>query len=194
MNRLVVYSILLCLLVGCGGSDRVLSAERQTARGSEALSAAVWLLENEPYRNIDCSAFVRACYHSAEMKAYLRRQPSGRSMARGLFRFCTDRWIRRARFADIQPGDLVFFNKTYDANRDGAINGGDRWTHVGIAESFSEGKLVYLDASKGRKGPRIRRRSFSILPKGKNENVARDPATGARITHKDTFDSAFGME
>ena len=188
-----VFPILL-LLSGCAGSPIRSSLEGPGVSPADALLDAQWRLAHDPRRDLDCSTFVRLCYRSDAMTAFLEDQPPHRGAAQGLFRFCTEYWRRRARFDEIRPGDLVFFNMTYDANHDGRIDMGDRWTHVGIAESFSGGKLVYIDSSKGRKGPRARRRSFSILPGGKNEHVATDPATGRRITHFETFDSAFGME
>jgi hypothetical protein len=40
------------------------------------------------------------------------------------------------------PGDLVFFHDTYDRDRDGGAD--DRFTHVGIVESVSDGTVVFL--------------------------------------------------
>jgi cell wall-associated NlpC family hydrolase len=168
--------------------------DRETASPQEALDNAERFIAERPDWSVDCSGFVRACYHSAEMTRYALHQPPGRNMAQSLFRFCTDRWHRRKRFNEIQPGDILIFDKTYDANHDGHIDEKDRWTHAGLAVSFGDGLLVYLDASEGRKGPKIRRRSFSIKTGGKNETVATDKATGRRITHRETFNAAFGPE
>jgi hypothetical protein len=182
-------------LSGCATAAKGPSTEEPRGVSSvAALANARTYLNERPDWNIDCSGFVRACYRSAEMTNYAKRQPPGRNLSQTLFRYCTDHWKRRARFADIRPGDMLIFNMTYDANRDGRINEIDRWTHAGIAESFQDGLLIYLDASKGRKGPKLRRRSFSIKTGGKNETVATDPATGTKITHRETFDSSFGME
>ncbi len=42
-----------------------------------------------------------------------------------------------------QPGDLVFFHNTYDANNDGKVN--DRWTHVGIVEKVrKDGTVIFV--------------------------------------------------
>jgi len=168
--------------------------DRETAAPSEALENGESYLKERADWAIDCSGFVRACYHSAEMTRYAISQPPGRNMAQSLFRFCTDRWHRRKRFAEIRPGDILIFDKTYDANHDGRIDAADRWTHAGLVESFRDGLLTYLDASEGRKGAKLRRRFFSIKPGGKNETVAVDRATGRKIKHKETFDAAFGPE
>lgn len=192
---LAFAATLLGLLGGCAAPGRyAMPDDRDTASPREALANAEHYLKTRPTWRVDCTGFVRACYHSAEMTDYARRQPPGRNMAQSLFRFCTDHWKRRARFAMIQPGDIVIFDKTYDANRDGHIDDKDRWTHAGLVESFEDGVLTYLDASEGRKGAKIRRRSFSIKKDGKNETVAHDPTTGRAIHHRETFDAAFGPE
>jgi hypothetical protein len=182
-------------LAGCAGTGRyVMPDDRETASPRGALENAKRYLSERPNWDIDCSGFVRACYHSAEMADYALRQPPGRNLAQTLFRFCTDHWHRRPHFADIRPGDIVIFDKTYDANHDGHTDAKDRWTHAGLVESFRNGMLTYFDASEGRKGPKLKRRSFSIKTGGKNETVAVDKATGRRIKHRETFDAAFGAE
>jgi cell wall-associated NlpC family hydrolase len=194
-------ALLACLvfgfgwLAGCAGPGRyTIPADGATASPGEAVENAEDYLAKRPDWNIDCSGFVRACYHSAAMTEYAYRQPPARNLAQTLFRFCTAHWHRRAKFADIRPGDIVIFDKTYDANHDGEINEKDKWTHAGIVESFKGGMLTYLDASKGRKGHKLKRRSFSIKNGGKNETVAVDRKTGRHITHRETFNAAFGIE
>lgn len=189
------------VLTGCaaharstGGSQARTLPRQSVAASHPALANAQRYLEERPGWDIDCSGFVRACYRSEAMTRYAQRQPASRNMAQVLFRYCTDHGKRRKRFAEMQPGDIVIFNKTYDANRDGAIDEKDRWTHAGIVESYEDGVLTYLDSSRGRKGDKIRRRAFSIRPGGLNERVAVDPKTGTVIRHRETFDSAFGLE
>jgi len=182
------------LLAGCAGNRYTLSDRGQAATGAEALRTAEKILTTHPGWDVDCTGFVMACYRSPEMARYVRAQPPGRNLAQSIFRFCTDDGVRRTRFLQIQPGDILIFDKTYDANHDGHIDEKDKWTHAGIAVSFEDGLLTYIDASRGRKGRNIRLRSFSIRPGGKNERVAVDPATGRRILHRETFDAAFGLE
>jgi len=182
------------LLAGCAGNRYTRSDRGRAATGAEALTTAQDILKRHPSWDVDCTGFLMACYHSPEMARYVRHQPNGRNLAQSIFRFCTDYGVRRARFVQIQPGDILIFDKTYDANHDGHIDDQDKWTHAGIAVSFEDGLLTYIDASRGRKGRNVQRRSFSIRPGGKNERVAIDPATGRRILHRETFNAAFGLE
>ena len=60
-----------------------------------------------------------------------------------------------------QPGDLVFFHNTYDANKDGQVN--DRWTHVGIVEKVRrDGTVIFISrVSRGIKRYRMNVSSFN---------------------------------
>ncbi|HEY5038125.1 MAG TPA: hypothetical protein VIJ93_03530, partial [bacterium] len=98
---------------------------------------------------------------------------------------------RRARAGDIQPGDILIFNKTYDINHDGHIDDKDVFTHTGIVETFNNMMVTYVDASEGRKPPRLHRRQFSFYGDGHNETVTKDPATGRKIHARETFYAAY---
>ena len=100
---------------------------------------------------------------------------------------------RRAHAADIQPGDILIFNKTYDKNRDGHIDEKDTDTHCALVEWFQDMTVTYIDASESRKPPRLHRRQFSFYDRGPNEHVAVDPATGRRIRARETFYAAYEM-
>jgi hypothetical protein len=125
------------------------------------------------------------------MKSFFNRGTGHRNLTRGLKDYLSAEGTRRGRAEDIRPGDILIFNFTYDLNRDGHINAEDALTHAGIAEKLENGLVVYLDASESRKPPRLRRRAFSLFGEGHNEVVATDPATGRKIRHRETFDSAF---
>ena len=166
-----------------------------SATSEEAIRNAKRYLNTNPNWNIDCSHFVLECYHSPELRDFLNRRKYGHNLVYDLNYFLTQKKTRRAKAADIQPGDILIFSKTYDINRDGHIDDKDVFTHAGIVESFDNMLVVYIDASKGRKAPTLRRRSFSFYPKKRSENgrVAVDPATKKEILHKETFYAAYAM-
>lgn len=150
-------------------------------------------LKARPHWYVDCSQFVRACVASPRLDGFLKRHPSGGRLTLGIYRYLRANGVERQRLSEIQPGDILFFHKTYDADRDGSIDSNDAFTHVGIAESFRNGVLTYIDASKSRRYPILRRRSFSTREGGKNERVATDPRTGRAIRHRETYAAAFGF-
>ena len=157
----------------------------------DTVSRARSYLAERPDWDIDCSNFVRACVRSEAMDSYLASQ-GGRNLTLSIFGYLRRYGAERKQPGAIQPGDILIFHKTYDANRDGAIDSQDLYTHLGIAESMKDGVLTYIDASKGRKDPKIRRRSFSFREDGKNERGATDPKTGRVIRHRETYAAAFG--
>jgi hypothetical protein len=162
------------------------------ASAEEAIKTAEDILKHQPDRETDCSHFVLACYHSARMAAFFRKQKPGENLTYYLNEYLAKANTRRARAADIQPGDILIFNKTYDLNRDGHIDDNDVYTHAGIVESFQDWVVTYLDASLGRH-PIVQRRRFSFYGNKYNETVAKDPATGTKIHHRDTFYAAYAV-
>src|SRR6266542_2553732 len=54
----------------------------------------------------------------------------------------TGRWCSSTAAAWPSPGDLVFFDDTYDRNRNGRAD--DRLTHVGIVEYVVDGTVVFV--------------------------------------------------
>lgn len=68
-----------------------------------------------------------------------------------------------------QPGDLVFFHNTYDANNDGQVN--DGWTHVGIVEKVrGDGTVIFVSrVSRGIERYRMNLLSFTIHRVGKGK-------------------------
>jgi len=187
----VGFVFCLLALAGCASAP-LYEYEAAPASPSATLSRAQAYLAERPDWNIDCSNFVRACVKSEAMDNWLSGN-GGKNLTLSIFRYLRGHGTERKDPSDIRPGDILIFHKTYDANRDGAIDSLDVYTHSGIAESMKDGVLTYIDSSKGRKDPKIRRRSFSFREGGKNERVATDPRTGRAILHRETFATAFGM-
>ena len=180
--RFLCSAILLCSLEGCVSYSRnALMENGPTASPEEAIRTAENILLHNPDWHIDCSHFVLACYHSSSMNAFLNRRKYNHNLVYDLNYYLTQQKTRRKRASDIQPGDILIFNKTYDINHDGRIDDKDVFTHAGLVESFKDWVVTYIDASESRKGHILRRRSFSFIGDKNNEKVARDPATGRRI-------------
>lgn len=101
----------------------------------------------------DCTGFVRLVYEQlgfALMEHGAPKDNGVTAMWRGARRSGALR--KRA-----QPGDIVFFEETYDRNRDGRRN--DGLTHVGIAEEvLADGTVVFLH--RGGKG--VARSRFNL--------------------------------
>ena len=162
------------------------------ASPEEAIQDAEHFLQDNPNWKIDCSHFVLACYHSPEMDRFFAKFGYLRhNLTKDLRIYLEQKKTRRPRAADIQPGDILIFNMTYDKNHDGRIDEKDTDTHCGLVESFHDMVVTYVDASESRKPPRLHRRTFSFYGEGHNETVATDPATGRKIHARDTFYAAY---
>jgi hypothetical protein len=184
---------MLLIGMGCAPSFMNLRGGVQ-ASPEEAIHNAEDSLEHNRNWKIDCSHFVLNCYHSSEMNAFLNRRKYHHNLVYDLNYYLTQKKTRRPRAADIKPGDILIFNRTYDINRDGRIDEKDVFTHAGLVEWFDRDKMLvtYIDASESRKLPRIHRRMFSFYGEGNNETVAVDPATGRKIHARETFYAAYG--
>jgi hypothetical protein len=95
--------------------------------------------------NPDCSGFVEAVYQSEgiPLRALMERTaPGERSAVRAAWR-TVERYGNIAG-AGVQPrpGDLVFFNHTYDRDRNGRLD--ERLSHVGVVEGVSGDTVVFL--------------------------------------------------
>jgi peptidoglycan DL-endopeptidase CwlO len=92
---------------------------------------------------LDCSGYVLDAYRAAGVKVALG--PPGVSRSETLYR--SGEPVDRPR-----PGDLAFFDDTYDRNRDGRR--GDRFTHVALVEAVDGDAVTLLH--RGGKVERIR--------------------------------------
>ncbi len=189
---LLAALFIVALITGCAPIGYELRNTGVQATAEEAIHNAEYFLKDRPNWEIDCSHFVLACYHSPEMDRFFGKYSYlNHNRTKDLRIYLEQKKTRRARAADIQPGDILIFNKTYDKNHDGHIDDKDTDTHCALVESFGNMIVTYIDASESRKPPRLHRRRFSFYDSGPNEHVARDPATGRRITARETFFAAF---
>ena len=92
----------------------------------------------------DCSGYLRALYARAGLDLFSEERP-GDNGVRAILRF-VERYGRFDRAPRAAPGDLVFFDNTYDRNGDGRLN--DRLTHAGLVEQvLSDGTMLIVHAT-----------------------------------------------
>jgi len=93
---------------------------------------------------IDCSTFVRAAFSAAGVDLYSEASPRDKGV-QAIRRYVRHhgRLHRRRHPA---PGDLVFFDNSYDRNRNGVLD--DRLTHLGIVEEVrADGTALVLHST-----------------------------------------------
>ncbi len=194
LHFFLFLTLVLCeWSMSCAPSRYFLSESTQTASPEEAVQNAQNYLLNQPDWKIDCSHFVLVCYHSGKINHFLKHQKGNHNLVRDLNSYLESQNTIRVHAADIRPGDILIFNKTYDINHDGHIDDKDVYTHVGIVKDNQNGLMTYIDASDDRKPPRIHLRRFSFVDDKFNETVARDPATGRKIHARETFHAAYAV-
>lgn len=127
------------------------TAEANTARArvAEAAKALVGhrrvVVDGERYR-FDCSGVTRGIYARAGFR--LGGTPSfrGENDVSVLYRYVQENGSLRK--SDPLVGDLVFFDDTYDRNRDGLRN--DPLSHVGVVEEIlDDGTVVFVHHAAG---------------------------------------------
>jgi hypothetical protein len=158
---LLLAAALAAALPGCAGTDRSLRQAleesdlqaRLAARGAALLGQGQTSFEVGPERfNPDCSGFVEAVY-AAEgirlrriLQAAAPRQTSAVAAAwEAAGRFGV-RWRGGGTWP--APGDLVFFDDTWDRNANGRRD--DPLTHLGLVEWVEvDGTVTFLHRSGG---------------------------------------------
>ena len=108
----------------------------------------------------DCSGFVAACYgDEADLTDPELATPS---VAETMWRTLSD---RDQLVQEPRAGDLVFFDDTYDRNRNGARD--DPLSHVGLVESVdAQGTVVFLHFGSGR----VKRDRLNLEQPGRHED------------------------
>ena len=91
----------------------------------------------------DCSGLATAVYFSQGINLLKTKQHNPQDNGVRRIRSYVEQHGRLHQGPTTQPGDLVFFHNTYDANKDGRVN--DRWTHVGIVEKVrKDGTVIFV--------------------------------------------------
>ncbi len=154
MSRLPLVSAAALLLAACAGPTRSARTplpsealpERLAGRAASLVGHRGPFVVNGARYNPDCSGFVAAVY-AAEgipldrlMARVSPRETSGAAAAYqaakayGMVFGGGGEWP--------SPGDLIFFDDTYDRNRDGRAD--DPFTHLGVVERVSDATVVFL--------------------------------------------------
>ena len=145
------------LLTGCAGTrtetvdsealccrpNQSTSAQRALADSAASLVGARRIEINGRQFRYDCSGLAQAVYFSNGVDLYADASTHGGDNGVRLIRRYVAEHGRLHYGPTAQPGDLVFFHNTWDANRDGRHN--DLWTHVGVVERVrSDGTIVFI--------------------------------------------------
>jgi hypothetical protein len=158
MKALSVLAIVV--LAGCAGTSerpKVLSAPARdccrtaaaTAKQGSIVRTAVRLVgaktveSNGKHIDYDCAGVARAIYLTQGIDLYEgAERDSNANGVRRIYNHVAARG-RIHRGPVVHPGDLVFFDNTWDYNGDGRDN--DPLTHVGIVEQVeSDGTIVFI--------------------------------------------------
>ena len=126
-------------------------------------------VSGKTYRS-DCSGLVGGVFsaHGVELKHSPNPTPR-QSAAQSMYLGASEHY-RVYRKGRPRPGDIVFFENTYDANRDGRVN--DAVTHVGLVEEVAEdGTVTILHFASGR----VKRGRMNLAKPGTH----RSPTSGA---------------
>ena len=104
----------------------------------------------------DCSGFVRLAYLKGGIDLVNHGFINGENAVTAIYRRAQDRGAIHQRRP--RPGDLVFFQETYDRNRDGKRN--DGMTHIAVVETVElDGTVTFIH--RGSKG--IARSRMNLL-------------------------------
>jgi hypothetical protein len=142
------------LLAGCAGSRSARGPDlslhdlqaRLAARAASFMGERGGFRVGEERFPPDCTGFVQAVYaaEGVPLRAMMQRAaPSARSGVAAALRAMERYGVVFGGGGEWPaPGDLVFWNDTYDRNRNGRAD--DRLTHVGIVEYVADGTVVFV--------------------------------------------------
>jgi hypothetical protein len=117
-------------------SNQATSADQATQFASSLVGKRHATLNRKSYR-ADCSGTVRAIYDSIGVSL----GPSQTNDSAAIYEFVKSRG--QLVKDNPRPGDIVFFDNTYDRNRDGKMN--DALTHVGVVEKIlDDGTIIFV--------------------------------------------------
>jgi hypothetical protein len=186
-KRLSWPALLLALLVGCStaGSERreprlvqplkcctlqTASIKQQSiARTAAGLIGARTIESNGRRISYDCAGVTRAIYLRHGTDLYTSGEAKESANGVRLIHAHVRKYGRLHRGPDVRPGDLVFFDNTWDFNGDGRVN--DPLTHVGVVETVeSDGTVVFVSrvsAAVERYRMNLQRRTMHRAPDGR---------------------------
>lgn len=150
--ELIAKALVIFSIVGCASFKEVSSEEYRTKISRTALKYVgdTKIMYQGKYYDFDCSGFVRFVILSS----------TGIDIDKSLPFFTTSKTIDYYNFfkslgaikkyGSVKPGDLIFFDNTYDRNSNKKLD--DRLTHIGIVIGIDKNtdSIVFADKSKGK--------------------------------------------
>lgn len=162
---LIGFIVALATLVGCATStgDRarqaapapsccksVQASSSRTAivQTASKLVGAIAIQVNGKWIAYDCAGVTRAIFLAHGIDLYASGSPDAKANGVRLIHHHIRRHGKFHQGPIVRPGDLVFFDNTWDYNGDGIVN--DPLTHVGIVERQEEdGTVVFISRVAG---------------------------------------------
>lgn len=163
---LIGFIVAVATLVGCGTSirdraPRPPAAEQTCCKSVEASSrraaivhtasklvGATTIQANGKRIAYDCAGVTRAIFLEHGIDLYGSSPPDPKANGVRLIHHHISRHGRFHQGPAVRPGDLVFFDNTWDYNGDGFIN--DPLTHVGIVERQEpDGTVIFISRVAG---------------------------------------------
>jgi hypothetical protein len=167
MSRMVLIGFIVALatLVGCatstGGRSHRAVPESSCCKTVEASSrraaivqtasklvGATTIQTNGKRIAYDCAGVARAIYLEHGIDLYDSGAPDPKANGVRLIHHHISRHGKFHKGPVVRPGDLVFFDNTWDYNGDGLVN--DPLTHVGIVErQEADGTIIFISRVAG---------------------------------------------
>jgi uncharacterized protein YukE len=151
----IAVAALAALATGCAGASLTLREELDQAdlQARLAARAHAWLGQGKaPFQvgaerfNPDCSGFVEAVYaaEGVPLRRLARQAAPGEASGVAAIWSAAGRYGERWRGGDWPaPGDLIFFDDTWDRNGNGSRD--DPFTHIGLVEWVDDrGTVTFL--------------------------------------------------
>jgi probable lipoprotein NlpC len=155
MTRAVALAALVATAAGCAGTSVTLreALDQSDLQARLAARGHVWLGQGKkPFLvggerfNPDCTGFVEAVYAAEGIPLRLLAQRAAPAESSGVAAI----WAAAGRYGSRwrggewpAPGDLIFFDDTWDRNGNGALD--DPFTHLGMVEWVDEqGTVTFL--------------------------------------------------
>lgn len=133
---------------GCCKSVEVSSRRGAIVQTASRLVGARTLQVNGKRIAYDCAGVTRAIYLEHGIDLYDSGSPDPKANGVKLIHHHISRYGRLHKGPVVRPGDLIFFDNTWDYNGDGMAN--DPLTHVGIVErQESDGTVVFISRVAG---------------------------------------------
>ena len=127
----------------CCGSSQHRPSRRDIVRTAAKLVGASTVRVNGKRIQYDCAGVTRAIFLTHGIDLYDSDVADPKANGVRLIHAHISRYGRFHRGPAVRPGDLVFFDNTWDANGDGIAN--DPLTHVGIVERQEpDGTIVFI--------------------------------------------------